>query len=562
MADGASYQISVDASTNGVESASSQLTNLASQLESAGAKSTAAADAVAMSQAKYNQMEMAATKAAKAVEKVTLAGGDTSALQSAADAATAALQAQASALDELKSAASAASAEEKRLGAALKSAEKASADAGREFEAGKVALKDLGKKAAGPAGEWIEKLSGAMGLISNPAAAMAAGAAVITIAFVAMSTAAIMGVFAIAKMAVQLNKAAKVKFDNIGKKAQENFAKLFSGVKIDKFLDAYKDVTSLLDESSSSAQAVKLILETMLNPLFDGAAAIGPYVKELFRGMVLGAILLAIVVVLAKNALMKMIPDGLLSNIDWMKTALNAGVIAMFVLAAAVVVVTVAFGVLITALVVGAAIGIMSLLAVPIAFLLIVAAVVYVGYVIGEFISSALAYFADLASGAIGYLSGMASGAMEAGSQIIAGLLSSISSGSGAVFDALKNLGSGAMGALKSALGIASPSKVAIALMTNVTETSAATIDKGASSVQSAMESMVEPTDMPRVDQDAPGGKRPVASAGTSSKGLVLSGTYNFYGVKDASDAEAKFSAMLTRLLEGDVLSLGGEVAV
>lgn len=539
MADGASYQISIDATTNGVDSAAVQLTQLASQLDAAGAKSTAAADAVAMSQTKYNQMEMAATKAAKAVEKVALAGGDTSALQAAADAATTALQSQASALDELKSAASAASAEEKRLGSALKSAQKAAADANKDFEEGQRALKDLGKKAAGPAGEYIEKLSGAMGLLANPAAAVAVGAGVIVLAFMAMSTAAVMGVFALAKMAIQLNKAAKVKFDNIGKKAQENFAKLFAGVKVDKFLNAYKDVTSLLDESSSSAKAVKLILETMLNPLFDGAAAIGPYVKELFRGMVLGAILLAIVVVLAKNALMKMIPDGLLSNIDLMKTALNVGVIAMFALAAAVVIVTVAFGLLILAMVIGAALGIAALLAVPIAFILIVAAVLYVASVVGKFFMS------------------MTAGAADAASNIISGLVNGIKSGTSAVVGAITSMAASASGALVNAFKIGSPSKLFFEYGGYTAEGLENGIVKGTPGVTSAMETMATPPDALE-NGDAAGKKTSGESSGKSAS--ISGNTFHLYGVKDAADAESRIGALLTRIIEGDVLQMGGEV--
>ena len=46
------------------------------------------------------------------------------------------------------------------------------------------------------------------------------------------------------------------------------------------------------------------------------------------------------------------------------------------------------------------------------------------------------------------------------------------------------------------------------------------------------------------------------------STSLDLHGaTFNFYGVKDAEDAERSFGEMLTRLLEGDASQLGAEVA-
>jgi len=400
-------------------------------------------------------------------------------------------------------------------------------------------LKDLGKKAAGPAGEYIEKLSGAMSLMVNPAAAVAVLAGMAAIGMTAMVTGAIMGVYALAKMAIQLNKVAKVKFDNIGKKAQENFAKLFSGVHVDKFLKAYESVSSLLDESSSSAKALKSIIEGILNPLFDGATAVAPIARELFKGLIVGALILAITVVVLKNALAKMIPEGLLSNVDWLKTAFNAGIIIMLVFAAAVVVATAVFGALMALIVIGCLMGIAALLAVPIAIILIIAAVLYVANIVGEFFM------------------GMTAGAADAASNIIAGLVNGIKSGTGAVVGAITSMAASASGALVNAFKIGSPSKLFFEYGGYTAEGLENGIVDGTSGVTSAMESMATPPDV-LASGEAMVGK---SSAGSPGKGANVSGnTFHLYGIKDAADAESRIGALLTRIIEGDVLQMGGEV--
>lgn len=551
MADGAAYEIDINAIARGVDSAAMLVSQLATQLDAAGAASAAAATALAAGQAEYNQLEVAATKAAKALEKATASGKDTTKLQAEANAATAAVQAQAIALDKLKASAAAAAGQEAKLSAAMKTAQSALQSSRNKLQEGERALQDLGKKAAGPAGEWIEKLSGAAGLLSNPMTAVAVAAVSVQLAFAAVVAGAVVGIFTLAKLAVQLNKVAKVKFDNITKKAQDNFAKLFSGVHVEKFISAYEEIAGMLDESSASAKAVKEILSTMLNPLFDSIGPLVPIVKEFFKGLVIGALLVAIAVVTAKNALAKLIPPNLLADFDWLNAAVNAGIVVIFLLVAAVAILAAAFAVVAVAM----AVGLMMLFALPLA---IIAAIVIVGlliYALYNLAAEGVAALSEFASSAIEYLSGMAAGAYAAGSMIIQGLLDSISSGSGMVFSALQNLGSGAMNALKSALGIASPSKYALAFGSNVTTTFTDSIESGTSDAQTAMEAMVTPPDAPTVSAKTEPGST------SNSKSMSFSGnTFIFNGVEGAEDAEARFESVLTRLIEGDVTMLGGEV--
>ena len=580
MADGIALAIDIRAQLDGVSTSATELNALASSLDAAsgvatkfdssieqtkallaqaGEIATSASEAVAAGSTKYNQLEAAATKAAKAVERMALKGGDTSALQAEADAAKVALQAQAAALDELKAASEEANAAQNKLKNTLKSLEGAATDSTKEFDDGKRSLKDLAKQAAGPAGETIEKLSGAMGLLANPTAAAAVAIGAVALASIAMAAAVAAGVVALIKYSVTLNKVAMEKLSKATEKAKGNLAKLFSGVHVDKFVTAYEDVLDLLDESNSAAQGVKAILSAMLNPLFDSSTALAPIVKELFRGLVLGALLTAVAVVKAKNALAKLLPSGLMSNIDWLKTALVAGQYAFYALAAAVAVSAVVLGILFVACVVGLAFVLFAVLALPLAFMIAIAAVLALGYAIYYFGSKAISAIGAFVSSAVSYLASLASSAYNAGANIIQGLLNSISSGTGMVLDALRNLGGGAINALKGALGIHSPSKFAIEFGKNITETFSGTIEDGSGDSNAAMETMAEPPDMPSFEGSRAQSAKQSSGASSGSSVSVV-GPFNFYGVAGAEDAESRFSAMFTRILEGDVTQLGGEV--
>lgn len=128
------------------------------------------------------------------------------------------------------------------------------------------------------------------------------------------------------------------------------------------------------------------------------------------------------------------------------------------------------------------------------------------------------------------------------------------------VLQALRNLGGGAIDALKGALGIHSPSRYAIEFGQNLTETFSGTVEDGSSDTNAAIESMAEPPDMPSFEGSKPRASGESRGSSSNTK-LDLSGaTFVFNGVSGAEDAEGRFGALLTRLIEGDVTQLGGEV--
>ncbi len=85
---------------------------------------------------------------------------------------------------------------------------------------------------------------------------------------------------------------------------------------------------------------------------------------------------------------------------------------------------------------------------------------------------------------AIGWLTNLADSALDAGGDFINGIINGITSGAGAVIDAVKGLASSALGAFKSALGIASPSKVMMRMGGHVAAGASEGIDRGAGQVQ------------------------------------------------------------------------------
>jgi hypothetical protein len=73
---------------------------------------------------------------------------------------------------------------------------------------------------------------------------------------------------------------------------------------------------SIFDEGTSSAGAMKVLIEGLLQPIFDGAAKAGPFVKEMFKGMVYGALQVAIFVLKARNAFLAMLPESVRTAIQ------------------------------------------------------------------------------------------------------------------------------------------------------------------------------------------------------------------------------------------------------
>lgn len=561
MADGASYEISIMANATGVDASASQVNALAgalqntagpatqfdsalqaatAQLASASSATASATAALSEAQSTYKELQVAADRAAKAVEKASVAGKDTTDLRAKADAAAAAMRTQAAAVDQAAAAAKKAAAAEKELADSVKTIESAQKSALSE----QAREPEVMKRALGPMGEKIERLKAmkdSFGIGGTAAIGAAAAWVMAAVALVAVATAAATAVFELAKFAVTSNPKAMAAYNKEVEKAQKGIKSLFKDVRVGGFISATKEVLSVFQEGSAEAEGMKALVETLLNPLFDAAQAIGPYVKEMFRGMIWAALEAATAVVQLRNAILRAIPkeyraalEAIVAQVPWLQVAFYGGAVAAAALA-------VAIGLLVAVVVLGAlVIGVLlvaSIIMVMAPFLLMVAVIAIV---------VAAIYGIGLAVQAAGeYLAGLASSAADAASNLVSSFVSQIQAGVGMVADAMRSLGSSAIGALKSALGIASPSKFALAMASNVTETFSGAIEDDTSTVQGAMSGMV-----PDV---AP------ASAGQAAEGSGAKAITLHIKVNDGptQTVKAQLDGLVTLLLEGDAIQIG-----
>ncbi len=336
-------------------------------------------------------------------------------------------------------------------------------------------------------------------------------------------------------------KAAQVKFgpdfakqmlsvDNQSKRLKANVTGLFAGIGIEGLLTGMSKVVALFDANTASGKAIKVVFESIFQPIIDGAAAMLPKVVSAFIQFEIWAL----------RALIAIKPYG--SKIEAVGQA--------FVEMAAVAAVPLGL--------VAAAVGVAALQV----GMLVVAA----GWLLTKFYDAR-----DAAIGFASSLAGQAGGAFDAlrekamavvswlagvslsdiGAAMVQGLASGIFGAGPAVLASITGVVGDAVKGAKAFLGIASPSKLlADEVGGPMVEGVQGPLEDGAAEVQGSLERMVKPPQMQS------GGGSPENSSGSS---LNLAGaTFTFQGVQGMEDAEARFGGMLTRIVEGDVSMLGG----
>ena len=314
-------------------------------------------------------------------------------------------------------------------------------------------------------------------------------------------------------------------------KFKEHIATIFSGVNVTPFLEGLQDVIGLFDDSTSSGKALKAIVETMLNPLFDGAAAAFPYVKMGFRGMVVGALLVAIAVLRVKNVLRDTFGGSdILSGIDGMQAAFYVGVAAAILFGVGLAALAIVIGILAAALAVCAfamllfmapfIIGAIIVGAVFVAAILLVVAAVYGLIALWNWAGDAIA---SVDMGAIG-------------ANMMSSLANAISSGASWVLDALTSLASQMGSTIKSALGIASPSKLFASMGEFTALGMAVGIESETPAVAGALESMVTP---PAMQEMAVAGAQ-AAQGGSDGGKVSITIPFAYAGASKAEESQQR----------------------
>ena len=532
-----------------VTAAADGVSRLSVALDASQVAAAAAAAAMGAGEAAYKAAESAANKAALSVEKIGLAvtaqegkaasvaaeyGIFSSQFQRASDklgilnarqaeaaakavSTSAAMNAEALALDKLKASAAGAASSQAGLGKALDNAKTAAAAAQKvqTAAAGSGKVNELAEgfgKLGGPLGavgqklfgtaEGFKKLSGSLGS-AGPYVAVAVGIVAIATAVIAVSAAVAVGIGGITLWAIKLADT-----DGVLKKLLDRgtagFKKIFSGLNIKPLLGELSKVADLFDEGSASANAIKTVFNSLFQPIVDGITAVVPMV-------VAGFIQFEI---MALKALIAIKPFG--STI--LTVAKVLGVIALIITG----VVVVAIGVLaagVAAMAVGFGVLIAIVGAVILALGWIVMKVVEVGAAIVGGFGPALEWLKGLS------LTGI-------GTAMIDGLIAGITGAAGGVLKAMTGAVGGAIDGAKSLLGIASPSKVFAEIGTQTGAGMVEGVEGSAGDVQGSLESMVAPPDA------ASGGAGGATGAAKAGGGTSLAGaTFNFYGVKGAEDA-------------------------
>ena len=75
---------------------------------------------------------------------------------------------------------------------------------------------------------------------------------------------------------------------------KENISELFSGLRVDGFLSAMREITDMFSQNTATGRALKAIIEVTFQPLLDAAKDGTPLVKKLFQEAVIGALALQI----------------------------------------------------------------------------------------------------------------------------------------------------------------------------------------------------------------------------------------------------------------------------
>lgn len=307
--------------------------------------------------------------------------------------------------------------------------------------------------------------------------------------------------------------------ENLAKRWEEAKGSLFEGLKMGMLLAGLQKLVNLLDESSESGKAIRVVLAAVGQPIVDALSAALPYIEAFFEGVIIGALMLTLGVLKLKNAFMNMLPEGFSTSIDWLKVAMYAGV-AVFVLFMAAV------------LAVGA---VLAYLAAPFIFAaakvaLLVGAIIFAYDYITTNMDAILEYFENF-------------DLSKAAGDIIDGLINGIKDGAAGLFMAFTDLAKGGYKAFKDAILSKSPSRLFRIAGRTIPEGTALGIDDGSRDVEQAAADMVGP--------DAMAGAGGAASGARGSMQVTLQpGAITINGVKDAEQMQTPaFERLLARVL-------------
>lgn len=210
-------------------------------------------------------------------------------------------------------------------------------------------------------------------------------------------------------------------------KAKESLGKLASGVNIEPLLKGLSGVFELLSDKTVTGLGIKKLVELLGNGMVSALTGTAPIAKAVVQGLVIGFLTIAIAAKKAQNRIKEALGGSdVLGGVDGMKVALKGAELAVY----------------------GLAIGLGALAA--------SAAAAALPFALG----AAAIYGVYKAAVAVKDLFSSSTDWEFLGKAITDGFVNGVKSGAQAVKDSVTGLAGSAKRALKSALGIASPSRV------------------------------------------------------------------------------------------------------
>lgn len=343
--------------------------------------------------------------------------------------------------------------------------------------------------------------------------------------------------------------------DEQGKRFKKNIGDLFGGLNIEPVLDGLEILVGLFDKTESSGQAIKFLFEEIFQPLIDQATNAAYIVEAFFLGFLIGALKLYIALKPTIKAVGEFFGFEDMALTDTLTSVTEA---AEF-LAPIILAVVAAWG--LALVVVTALVGIVFALAAALVALPVIM------YQVGAAVFEAMV---GAFTAGVEFIGSLPAKFLELGGQIMQGLAQGITNSAAAVWQAITGAVQGAINSVKSLLGISSPSKVFAQLGEFTGEGMTMGVEHTANDVQGAMAEMASPESalQAATSPAGAGGAAPApaaaaapAAAGAGGAGDFSGAVFNFYGVKDAEQAEGRFRELLAMVVKGDAAALGAAKA-
>ena len=314
-------------------------------------------------------------------------------------------------------------------------------------------------------------------------------------------------------------------------KMRKDFGKLFSGLNLGPFLRGMRQITSLFSQNTETGRALKALVEIIFQPMFDQVGAGAPLVKRFFQGMVIATLNITIAVLRLRNKFYDTFGNAsLFGGLGTMNAALALGEVTMGALVVSV----------------GLLVGVVGLLA---------GAFFGLGYGAAAAAGTMYDAFSELPD-SLRYLGREF---LRIGGSIIDGIVSGVTGGVSRAYNAIRGLGSGMAAALRTALGIHSPSRVFAGLGIQIPRGIEAGINQGAGSLDRTVADLVT-ADRRQVQEQAPGSSVAGTMTGASSSSAMSISFGDIYVTSGSNEPREQARAIreeLADLLEGVGIGMG-----